>query len=170
MPAPSGIRTPADRIIGLTISPGRSPNCSTRPSTPARMKVLSRSTCASASAASALAFSAGSRAVSARSSRIVWKRSRHRGCPGDPRRPPRAFRCRAAARCRDCASAVRAWCRARPDACCSAPLASWSWPSAFMISACARQHAASTSAILRLAVSSAASCFALSSLKSTSPS
>ena len=46
-PAPSGIRTPADRIIGLTTSPGRSKNCSTRPSTPARTKVLSRSTCAS---------------------------------------------------------------------------------------------------------------------------
>ena len=54
---------PADRIIGLTTSPGRSVNCSTRPSTPARIVVLSRSTCASASAASALAFSAGRSAV-----------------------------------------------------------------------------------------------------------
>src|SRR5881628_453109 len=63
-PAASGIRTPADRIIGLTISPGLSANCSTRPSTPARITVLSRSTCASASAASALAFSAGRSALS----------------------------------------------------------------------------------------------------------
>ena len=51
---------PAGRISGLTISPTRSTNCSTRPLTPARMTVLSRSTWACASAASALAFSAGS--------------------------------------------------------------------------------------------------------------
>ena len=41
------------------MSPGRSENCSTRPATPARIEVLSSSTCACASAASALAFSAG---------------------------------------------------------------------------------------------------------------
>src|SRR5260370_34308769 len=35
-PAPSGMMMPADRIMGLTISPTRNANCSTRPSTPAR--------------------------------------------------------------------------------------------------------------------------------------
>ena len=44
---------------GLTISPTRSANCSTRPFTPARTTVLSSSTWAWASAASALAFWAG---------------------------------------------------------------------------------------------------------------
>ena len=41
---------------GLTISPTRSTNCSTRPLTPARTTVFSSSTSAWASAASALAF------------------------------------------------------------------------------------------------------------------
>ena len=39
-PAPSGIRTPAGRMNGLTMSPTRSVNCSTRPSTPARTTVF----------------------------------------------------------------------------------------------------------------------------------
>ena len=38
------INTPAGRIRGFTTSPGRRKNCSTRPSMPARMTVLSRST------------------------------------------------------------------------------------------------------------------------------
>ena len=40
------IKMPAGRISGFTTSPGRRKNCSTRPSTPARITVLSRSTCA----------------------------------------------------------------------------------------------------------------------------
>ena len=58
-PAPSGTRMPAGRIIVLTTSPGRSVNCWTVPATPARTRVLSSSTCACLSAASALAFWAG---------------------------------------------------------------------------------------------------------------
>ena len=58
-PAPSGIRTPAGRRSGLTMSPTRRLNCSTCPLTPARMTVFARSASAWASAASALAFSAG---------------------------------------------------------------------------------------------------------------
>ncbi len=55
-PASVGISSPAERMIGLTISPLRSVNCSSAPSTPARTMVLSSSTCAWARAASALAF------------------------------------------------------------------------------------------------------------------
>jgi cell division protein ZapE len=47
---------PAERMIGVTMSPTRSPNCSTRPLTPARITVLSDSTLAWASSAWALAF------------------------------------------------------------------------------------------------------------------
>ena len=59
-PASAGTSMPAGRSIGLTTSPGRRMNCSTQPSTPAYTVVLVSATSACLSAASALAFSAGS--------------------------------------------------------------------------------------------------------------
>ena len=59
-PAPSGIRTPAGRISGLTMSPDPERELLHSPLTPARTTVFARSTSAWANAASALAFSAGS--------------------------------------------------------------------------------------------------------------
>ena len=73
---------------------------------------MSRSTCASASAASPLAFSAGRSALDAQVADCL-RPSRHRRSPGGRRRPLRAFRCRVAARCRGCASAIRSWYRVR---------------------------------------------------------
>ena len=66
-------------------------------------------------------------------------------------------------------AAAPAWFPVRPRSAGAWLLASCSWPSAFTMSARATTISASTSAILRRAVSTAASCFELSSLKIGAP-
>ena len=132
------------------MSPTRSANCSTRPFTPARITVLSRSTCACASAASALAFSAGNSVV-IRSSRpcfvavaaeIAPSRPRTRSCSRSISRRATLPGLRRYSSCLVSSSSTACW---------SALLASSSWPSAFTTSARATGICASISTILRRA-------------------